>query len=226
MSVATEVRSAKSGRKQTMSIDYVLHENANAWRVFDLVTDGVGLVENYRSQFNKIIAKEGVTGLLDRMRKKKVASNPGELSSPIVIRGSPGTAEQFYGSSSSRNADTVKPKTAAREASTASVGFALRFSRRYHVIGSTPAASDAASIVIPRSSRSRRNSSRDEIGEPTKACGFTVMPRRRGSATRRAMPLSSASRRTDTGFDGARSAAHRPQPSRLSGSARNDTCVT
>jgi phospholipid transport system substrate-binding protein len=76
VSVATEVRSTKSARKQMMSIDYVLHENASAWRVFDLVTDGVGLVENYRSQFNKIIAKEGVTGLLDRMRKKKVASTP------------------------------------------------------------------------------------------------------------------------------------------------------
>lgn len=72
VSVATEVRSTKNGRKQTMSIDYVLHENANAWRVFDLVTDGVGLIENYRSQFNKVIAKEGVAGLLDRMRKKKV----------------------------------------------------------------------------------------------------------------------------------------------------------
>ena len=74
VSVATEVRSTKSGRKQTMSIDYVLHENANAWRVFDLVTDGVGLVENYRSQFNKVIAKEGIAGLLERMRKKKVQS--------------------------------------------------------------------------------------------------------------------------------------------------------
>jgi phospholipid transport system substrate-binding protein len=76
VSVATEVRSTKGARKQAMSIDYVLHENASAWRVFDLVTDGVGLVENYRSQFNKIIAKEGVSGLLDRMRKKKVASAP------------------------------------------------------------------------------------------------------------------------------------------------------
>jgi phospholipid transport system substrate-binding protein len=74
VSVATEVRSTKNGRKQTMSIDYVLHQSANTWRVFDLVTDGVGLVENYRSQFNKVIAKEGVAGLLDRMRKKKVSA--------------------------------------------------------------------------------------------------------------------------------------------------------
>lgn len=72
--VATEVRPQKSGRKQTISIDYVLHKDQNAWRVFDLVTDGVGLVENYRAQFNKVIAKEGVEGLFARMRKKKVES--------------------------------------------------------------------------------------------------------------------------------------------------------
>jgi phospholipid transport system substrate-binding protein len=55
-----------------MSIDYVLHQSDSAWRVFDLVTDGVGLVQNYRSQFNKVIAKEGVAGLLERMRKKSL----------------------------------------------------------------------------------------------------------------------------------------------------------
>jgi phospholipid transport system substrate-binding protein len=76
VSVATEVRSQKNGRKQTISIDYVLHQDQSAWRVFDLVTDGVGLVQNYRSQFNKIIGKEGIDGLLERMRKKKLESAP------------------------------------------------------------------------------------------------------------------------------------------------------
>jgi phospholipid transport system substrate-binding protein len=70
--VSTEVTALRNGRKQTMSIDYVLHRQNDDWRVFDLVTDGVGLVENYRSQFNKVIAKEGVEGLLARMRKKKL----------------------------------------------------------------------------------------------------------------------------------------------------------
>ena len=70
--VATEVHALRNGRKQTMSIDYVLHRQNDDWRVFDLVTDGVGLVENYRSQFNKVIAKDGVDGLLARMRKKKL----------------------------------------------------------------------------------------------------------------------------------------------------------
>jgi ABC-type transporter MlaC component len=36
-----------------------------------VVTDGVGLVDNYRAQFNKIIAKDGMSGLIDRMRKKR-----------------------------------------------------------------------------------------------------------------------------------------------------------
>ena len=72
--VATEVHALRNGRKQTMSIDYVLHRQDDDWRVFDLVTDGVGLVENYRSQFNKVIAKDGVEGLLARMRKKKLES--------------------------------------------------------------------------------------------------------------------------------------------------------
>lgn len=72
VSVATEVRALRNGRKQTISIDYVLHQDQSAWRVFDLVTDGVGLVQNYRSQFNKVIAKQGVQGLLERMRKKKL----------------------------------------------------------------------------------------------------------------------------------------------------------
>jgi phospholipid transport system substrate-binding protein len=76
VSVATEVRAQKNGRKQTISIDYVLHQDQNTWRVFDLVTDGVGLVQNYRSQFNKVIAKEGVQGLLERMRKKKLEGAP------------------------------------------------------------------------------------------------------------------------------------------------------
>jgi phospholipid transport system substrate-binding protein len=70
--VATEVTALRNGRKRTMSIDYVLHRQNDDWRVFDLVTDGVGLVENYRAQFNKVIAKEGVDGLLARMRKKKL----------------------------------------------------------------------------------------------------------------------------------------------------------
>lgn len=70
--VATTVKTKGKGPQRTIDIDYVLHKDGNALRVFDLVTDGVGLVENYKSQFNRIIVKEGAAGLLTRMRKKAV----------------------------------------------------------------------------------------------------------------------------------------------------------
>jgi phospholipid transport system substrate-binding protein len=69
--VSTEVRAQRRGRPYTIAVDYVLRRNGTSWKTFDVVTDGVGLVENYRAQFNKIIAKDGFAGLLDRMRKKK-----------------------------------------------------------------------------------------------------------------------------------------------------------
>lgn len=71
--VSTELRLTKNGKKQVIGIDYALHKDKGNWRVVDIVTDGVGLVENYRAQFNQVIAKEGVEGLLARMRKKAVA---------------------------------------------------------------------------------------------------------------------------------------------------------
>jgi phospholipid transport system substrate-binding protein len=69
--VTTEIRAKKRGRPVTISVDYKLARDGKAWRAFDVVTDGVGLVENYRAQFNRIIDKEGFDGLLRRMRKKQ-----------------------------------------------------------------------------------------------------------------------------------------------------------
>lgn len=69
--VSTELQFERNGRPETVSVDYALRKEGDSWRAYDLITDGVGMVENYRAQFNKIIAKEGVSGLLDRMRKKK-----------------------------------------------------------------------------------------------------------------------------------------------------------
>ncbi|HTM20403.1 MAG TPA: ABC transporter substrate-binding protein [Kofleriaceae bacterium] len=69
--VNTEVETQRKGRPYKVSIDYKLRRDGGVWKAYDVVTDGIGMVENYRAQFNKIIAKDGMTGLLDRMRKKK-----------------------------------------------------------------------------------------------------------------------------------------------------------
>ena len=60
----------KKKRPVEITVDYVLVKEAAGWRAIDVVTDDVSMLKNYRSQFNRIIAKEGVAGLLAKMRKK------------------------------------------------------------------------------------------------------------------------------------------------------------
>lgn len=71
--VKTEVTAKKRGRPIKIAVDYVLVDSGGKLKCFDIKTDGVGLVENYRAQFNKIIAKDGFDGLLAKMKKKRAA---------------------------------------------------------------------------------------------------------------------------------------------------------
>ncbi len=74
--VATTIETKRKGRPITIGIDYVLVKEGSAYRAWDVKTDGVGLVENYRTMFNKIIAKDGFEGLMTKMRDKKKESAP------------------------------------------------------------------------------------------------------------------------------------------------------
>lgn len=71
--VKTEIKTKRRGRAYTIKVEYVLELDGKAWRCFDVMTDGVGLVENYRAQFNKIIARDGFDGLIAKMKKKRAA---------------------------------------------------------------------------------------------------------------------------------------------------------
>ena len=71
--VSTNIKTERKGRPFTIAIEYVLVKEGDKLRAFDVKTDGVGLVENYRAMFNKIIAKDGFDGLMAKMRKKQAA---------------------------------------------------------------------------------------------------------------------------------------------------------
>jgi phospholipid transport system substrate-binding protein len=71
--VKTEIKTKRRGRPYTIKVDYVLQKSGSTWKCYDVVTDGVGLVENYRAQFDKIIGKDGFDGLLAKMKKKRAA---------------------------------------------------------------------------------------------------------------------------------------------------------
>jgi phospholipid transport system substrate-binding protein len=69
-SVVTIVSSGEGPRAEQTEIMYKLRKNGNKWIVIDMVTDGVSLVSNYRSQFHKIITQDGWATLMQKMKDK------------------------------------------------------------------------------------------------------------------------------------------------------------
>ena len=57
-----------SGSGEELPIDYRLHDVNGQWKVFDVVIDHVSLVNNYRAQFERVIAKSSVRELLRMMK--------------------------------------------------------------------------------------------------------------------------------------------------------------
>lgn len=67
-----EVRTKVLSGKTEVPLDYRLINKADDWRVYDVVVDGVSLVNNYRGQFTKILRASSYSDLVDQLRKKSV----------------------------------------------------------------------------------------------------------------------------------------------------------
>lgn len=52
-------------------IDYRLLKHGERWMIYDIRIDGISLVLNYRTQFNKIIQASGYHGLVEKMKSKR-----------------------------------------------------------------------------------------------------------------------------------------------------------
>jgi phospholipid transport system substrate-binding protein len=65
-----EVRTKLVSEKTEIPIDYRLMSKSEDWFVYDAIADGVSLVKNYRSQFDKIIRESGYPELVEDLRKK------------------------------------------------------------------------------------------------------------------------------------------------------------
>ncbi len=65
-----EVRTKVLSGKTEIPMDYRLLNKSNDWRVYDVVVDGVSLVNNYRGQFSKILRTSSYPELVDQLRKK------------------------------------------------------------------------------------------------------------------------------------------------------------
>ncbi len=73
--VNSSARSVKKKRQPPITIDYSMSPAGKQWKVFDIFTDDVSLVKNYKRQFRRVIKEEGWTGLIERMEKKLEAED-------------------------------------------------------------------------------------------------------------------------------------------------------
>ncbi len=60
-----------TAKRDEFSLEYRLLREGERWKVYDVVIEGVSLVSNYRSQFNKIIKSQGYPELVKRLKVKK-----------------------------------------------------------------------------------------------------------------------------------------------------------
>lgn len=51
-------------------VDYKIFQKGQKWEVYDIVIEGVSLVNNYRTQFNQIIRSGSYEDLLNKLKKK------------------------------------------------------------------------------------------------------------------------------------------------------------
>ena len=73
--VKSSARSVTKKRQPPVSIEYSMSSAGEQWKVFDIFTDEVSLVKNYKRQFRRVIKEEGWSGLIGRMEKKLKAED-------------------------------------------------------------------------------------------------------------------------------------------------------
>ncbi len=68
-------------------IDYRMHLKDGRWLVYDVIIEGVSLVSNYRTQFNKVVQTESYQSLVQKLRSKE--AEPAANAAPRERRTTP-----------------------------------------------------------------------------------------------------------------------------------------
>jgi phospholipid transport system substrate-binding protein len=56
--------------RETYSVDYKLHQVGGKWRIYDVVAENISVVNNYRSQFNRVVVNSSIEELIKRIKQK------------------------------------------------------------------------------------------------------------------------------------------------------------
>ena len=64
------VRAQVSASKNEFLLDFRMVEKGGRWLVYDVVVEGISLMNSYRGQFSRVLTFASTEGLLERMREK------------------------------------------------------------------------------------------------------------------------------------------------------------
>jgi phospholipid transport system substrate-binding protein len=56
---------------QEFSFNYRLHNVDGDWKVYDVIIERISIVNNYRAQFNRVLARSSFEELLETMKEKR-----------------------------------------------------------------------------------------------------------------------------------------------------------
>lgn len=72
-----EVETRVMARQGPVQVLYRLHEDNGRWLVYDIHGEGISLSQNFRTQFEEILHRSGVDGLLESLRGKVASLRDG-----------------------------------------------------------------------------------------------------------------------------------------------------
>lgn len=61
-----------TARGEEYALNYRLRQAGKEWKIYDVVVENISLVNNYRSQFNRIISNQSYDELIRRLRDKQI----------------------------------------------------------------------------------------------------------------------------------------------------------
>ena len=79
VSVGYAAHSLTLDQGSEMPLDYKMRNTNDRWQVYDLSIDGIGLMSNYRAQFNKIIRTSSYEALVTSLKSRQT-----EVSAPAA----------------------------------------------------------------------------------------------------------------------------------------------
>lgn len=80
-----EVDTAIVTEATEIPVTYKMKHNQNDWYVYDVIIEGVSMVNSYRSTFSAIVKNQGMDGLLNDIQKKieDYKKNEGQTTEPV-----------------------------------------------------------------------------------------------------------------------------------------------